>query len=62
MESLVAMRKEKMTVEELSDILGASSEQIENFENADSDPTLEFVALYAIAVGADIKVTVSSRS
>ena len=51
-----------MSKDELRQKLLASSEQIDEFEGYDANPSLQMVRLYALAVGANIEIKVSDRA
>lgn len=62
-EDLVKIRKlRKLSQSQLGDLLGISQSAISQFEDGLSNPTIQTIKLYALAVGAEISISVSAAS
>ena len=56
---LVEIRRSQMSQRELADLLGRKKKWVVKMESYDYDPTLRELRIYALAVSADIQVTVT---
>lgn len=59
---LVEIRRSRMSQRELADLLGRKKKWVVKMESYDYDPTLRELRIYALAVSADIQVTVTGAS
>lgn len=61
LEELVKIRRlRKLSQSQLGDLLGISQSAVSQFEDGLSNPTLQTIKLYAMAVGAEISISVKA--